>query len=126
MEVSQGSKKIIISSPISGVLLNLGHESNAEHLLTDPYGSGWIAEIEPSAWIAETSGYYLAEEAGNWARFEIVRFRDFLVKSLAIHEPQLQPMALQDGGELKEHIMQEMSEEIWFDFQTDFLPKPEK
>ncbi len=77
LEVSQGTKKIVISSPISGVLLNLGHESNAEHLLTDPYGSGWIAEIEPSAWIAETSRYYLAKEAGNWARFEIVRFRDF-------------------------------------------------
>jgi glycine cleavage system H lipoate-binding protein len=125
LEVSQGKKKIIINSPLSGILLTFGQKANHEELLIDPYGSGWVAEIEPIAWISETSRYFLAEDTNNWAKFEIVRFRDFLIKSLATSEPQLHQMALQDGGELKEHIMQELSEEIWTDFETNFLPKHE-
>lgn len=125
IEISQGEKKIVISSPLTGHVLNLGYETSAE-MLADPYGKGWLAEIEPSAWIAETSMYYLADDARRWASFEIVRFRDFLVNSLAKHEPQLQPVALQDGGELKEHIMQELPAEVWNDFQTEFLPQSDQ
>ncbi|HMM12027.1 MAG TPA: hypothetical protein PKE03_08035 [Bacteroidales bacterium] len=120
VEIRQGDKKIILNAPISGIVLGFSHENTAD-IITDPYGSGWIAEIEPTAWIAETSNYYLADDARHWASLEVIRFRDFLVKSLAKHEPQLQPMALQDGGELKEHIMEEMPQAVWNDFQEEFI-----
>jgi glycine cleavage system H protein len=47
-----------VSAPISGTLLrgNEKLESDPNLAISDPYGEGWIAEMQPSAWEAEKSG----------------------------------------------------------------------
>lgn len=122
LEIKQGEKTICLESPLSGKVIRFSNDAASE-LMHDPYGNGWLFELEPNNWIAETKDYFLADKASYWAEWEIVRFKDFLIASLAKHEPSLQTNALQDGGELREHIMEEMPEEIWADFGTVFLRK---
>lgn len=121
LEIRQGEKVMKIAAPLTGEILRYSH-ADAENLLLDPYGNGWLLEMIPSDWIAETRDYYLADATAGWAEKEIVRFKDFLVNSLSEHEPQLQPATLQDGGELREHILEELPPAIWNDFETKFLP----
>lgn len=121
LEIRHGDKLIRIAAPLSGKILQYSN-ADADHLLQDPYGNGWLIEMIPSDWITETKDYFLADAATGWAEKEIVRFKDFLVNSLSAHEPQMQPATLQDGGELREHILQEMPPAVWTDFETMFLP----
>ncbi|MCK5277488.1 MAG: hypothetical protein KAK04_03105, partial [Cyclobacteriaceae bacterium] len=83
---------------------------------------GWIYKIKPSNWIAETNSYYLAEEATNWSIKELERFKDFLSGGPMRQyssEPSL--ILLQDGGELRDNILSELPNEVWKDFQLEFL-----
>jgi len=47
-----------VASPVSGTLLrgNDKLEIDPNLAVTDPYGEGWIAEIQPSAWDSEKGG----------------------------------------------------------------------
>jgi glycine cleavage system H protein len=47
-----------VAAPISGTLLrgNDKLEADPNLAITDPYGEGWIAEMQPSAWETEVAG----------------------------------------------------------------------
>jgi glycine cleavage system H protein len=47
-----------VAAPISGTLLrgNEKLESDPNLAISDPYGEGWIAEMQPSAWDSEKNG----------------------------------------------------------------------
>ena len=96
-------------------------KDNPGLLAEDPCGKGWICRIRPSSWKSETQSYFLAEEASNWSKKEVERFKDFLAESVSRHTPGQDLTVLQDGGELKAHLLPELSEEIWNDFQNEFL-----
>jgi glycine cleavage system H protein len=59
-----------VAAPVSGTLLrgNEKLEADPNLTVTDPYGEGWIAEIQPSAWEAETAG--LATGADGVAKYQ--------------------------------------------------------
>ena len=90
-------------------------------LIEDPYGEGWIYKIKPSNWIAETKSCYFAEEATSWSARELERFKDFLAVSMKNYAPEPSMVILQDGGELTDHSLSAFSEEIWKDFEKEFL-----
>jgi glycine cleavage system H protein len=63
-----------VPAPVSGVLVR-GNDRLAEDpnlTLTDPYGEGWIAELQPSAWETEKDGLLTGAEglAAYQARLE--------------------------------------------------------
>lgn len=123
-EVEQNGKKLRIYSPISGQVITTNKvlDQNPGVLNSDPYYEGWIYKIKPNNWIAETSSYYLGEDALNWSRKELDRFKEFVVcepmKKFS-SEPAL--AVLQDGGEIKENILADLPGEVWEDFQKEFL-----
>lgn len=121
--MNQKGKQLKVFSPISGSIkqFNTILENETETITSDPYGNGWMYEIKPSNWIAETSKCYVAEDAINWTSSELVRFKDFLSASLWKNNATSSLLALQDGGELREHLMSELPQEIWDDFQNDYL-----
>jgi len=90
-------------------------------LKTDPYKLGWMYSIKPSDWKAETNSYYLAEDATNWAKQEVERFKDFLSVSLTKYVTQPSAIILQDGGEIADQALAGLPEEIWDEFQDKFL-----
>jgi len=122
-QIDRQGKQLQIMSPISGeiVMVNTSLLEEPVKASSDPYKYGWIYKIKPTKWVTETNNYYLAENASEWTRRELERFKDFLATSMKKHSPDLSMVALQDGGELCENTLSELPNEIWQDFQKEFL-----
>ena len=122
-EIDHNGKSLSIYSPISGEVINANPvlSVNRELLNTDPYGNGWIYNIKPSDWVAEIPSLYLAGNATDWLRKELDRYKDFLAISMPKYSPETSMVMLQDGGELVENSLSEMPQELWHDFQKEFL-----
>ncbi len=123
-EIDKDGKHLRIFSPISGKILHTNSMlyENPEILNEDPYQKGWVYKIQPSSWKAETNSYYFAEDAINWSTKELERFKDFLMGGQMrkfSSEPSM--ILLQDGGELRDNILSELPNDIWKDFQIEFL-----
>jgi len=124
-KINHNGKLLNLYSPISGEIMEanpvLTH--NPELLNKDPYVKGWMYKIKPISWTADTYSYYLAEDAIQFSRQELDKFKDFISTSVRKYSPVPSMVALQDGGELLDQPMAELPEEIWQDFQEDFLGK---
>jgi len=122
-EINQNGKLLRILSPISGKIANINPAINENPAMfnEDPYGKGWIYKIRPSNWVAETKNCYFAEEATNWSATELERFKDFLAVSMKNYVPEPSMVILQDGGELCDHSLSALPNEIWKDFEDEFL-----
>jgi len=123
-EIDQNGKVLRVFSPISGKILDTNSVlyENPEILNEDPYEKGWLYRIKPSNWVSETNSYFLAEEATNWFTQELERFKDFLAGG-AMRKFSSEPsmILLQDGGEIRDHVLSELPSEVWKDFQKEFL-----
>ena len=123
-EIKQDGKVLKVYSPISGEVLETNSTliENPALINTNPYDQGWIYQIKPSNWMKETQSYYLAEKATEWSKKEFVRFKDFLSGG-AMRKFSSEPsmVLLQDGGEIRENVLSELPDEVWEDFQEEFL-----
>lgn len=126
-EIVQNDKRLKIYSPISGEIMEANHllVQNPELLNLDPYQKGWMYKIKPTSWVTDTHSYFLAEDATLWARQELDRFKDFLSQSIVKYSTFSSSVILQDGGEIRDQPLSEFSNEVWQDFQQDFLSKKE-
>lgn len=124
-EINHQGKILKVYSPISGEIsgVNLALLKNPELLNLDPYNRGWIYKIKPTSWVADTNSYFLAEDATNWSIQELTRFKDFLSSAIGKYSPIPSNTILQDGGELRDQPLSELPEEVWQEFQQDFLSK---
>ena len=124
-EIVQNDKRLKVYSPISGEIMETNSVliKNPELMNEDPYLKGWIYKIKPTSWVTDTQSYFLAEDASLWARQELTRFKDFLSESIVKYSPDPSSVVLQDGGELRDQPLSELSTEVWQDFQIDFLNK---
>ncbi len=122
-EIDQNGKQLRIFSPVSGKITetNALLSESPGMMNEDPYGKGWIYKIKPSDWISEAKSCYFAEEATIWSAKELDRFRDFLAVTMKNHSPETSMVILQDGGELCDHTLAALPDEIWKDFQKEFL-----
>lgn len=120
--VSEG-RSLNIISPISGKVLEANPmlSDNASIIGEDPYKRGWVYKIEPSNWKAETSSFYVGEEAKQWLKLELDRFKDFISISLAKNHPESSLIIMQEGGELRDHPLHDLPKDVWQDFQKIFL-----
>lgn len=122
-EIEKDGKQLKILSPITGEIIKANPILQEEpvRVNSDPYKEGWVYKIKPVNWIAETNSYYLAENATEWAKRELERFKDFLAVSIKKHAPEMSMVTLQDGGELCDNTLSELPKEVWQDFQNEFL-----
>jgi glycine cleavage system H protein len=122
-KIEQNGKTLEILAPISGRIeqTNESLMTNPEVLNLEPYGDGWMYNIKPDNWKKETKSFYFAEEASEWIKNELRRFKDFLAVSMKKHESDTYGIAYQDGGELIDHTLKDLPEDVWSDFQKEFL-----
>lgn len=122
-EVKQGDKKLLILSPVSGTICNLNDaiRENPGEISTNTYNSGWLCEISPTQWKADTNSFLLAENATKWLLEEVNRFKDFLAVAMVRNGAEPELIALQEGGEIRDQIMADLDGEIWNEFQKSFL-----
>ncbi|MCD4732228.1 MAG: glycine cleavage system protein H [Bacteroidales bacterium] len=122
-EIDQNGKSLRIYSPISGEIMSSNSIISEDPgiLNEDPYEKGWIYNIKPSNWVSETKSCYLADEASGWLRRELDRFKDFLAISFSKYSSEPSMIVFQEGGELRSNPLSELQDEIWVDFQKEFL-----
>jgi len=123
-QIEQDGKLLNIYSPISGTITgeNSTLIENPEIMDDYPCEKGWIYRVNPSDWKKETQPYVMAEDANKWFANEIDRFKDFLARGTS-RNLKLEPSMtmLQDGGELRVNVLSDLPDEVWSEFQKDFL-----
>jgi glycine cleavage system H protein len=126
-EIDQNGKHLRLYSPISGIIMNTNPllALNPRILNYDPYGNGWLCKVKPLNWKSETNSYYLAEEATAWLKAELERLRDFLAIRANKYSPETSMVILQDGGEITGSLLSDLPDELWQDFQHEFLDPKE-
>jgi glycine cleavage system H protein len=118
-----GDRNLSIHAPITGKILktNTIVRNSSDIIELNPYEKGWLIEVEPQSWITEIANYTMADEAHLWVKSEWARFKDFITfHSYNSMEPSMLRV-MQDGGELAENPLNGMPENVWAEFQRDFL-----
>ncbi len=116
-------KKLTVYSPISGKIQRVNENVlNKARIVTDqPYGDGWVYEIEPDNWLKDISDLYIANNASHWIKNELNRLKDFFSFSFSGNSKERVVAILQDGGQVARGALAEAPSEIWEKFQKHFL-----
>ena len=122
-KIEQDGKHLNIFSPVSGRITEINSAINdqSDILHEDPYDKGWICKVKPSRWIIEADACYFAEEAAHWLKTELERFKDFLSVSLKNSSTEPSMVIMQDGGVISDSVLSLFPDEIWKDFEKEFL-----
>jgi hypothetical protein len=93
-----------------------------------PYSSGWIYMIKPANWLREILFLSMADKYREWIKGEFERVRVLFgadeKRMRGGREAEEWGMALvayQDGGMLRDHLLEEMGPEVWEEFQCKFM-----
>lgn len=123
MSIIQKGKQLNIYSPISGIIReqNTALLGDSSALNLAPYSDGWVYEIEPTNWLKEIQQLFMGNKYQNWLKSEFTRLKDFMAVSLSNRTVEHAHLVLQDGGELKDWVLEECGPEVWEDFQTNFI-----
>ena len=123
LTIIQKGKRLNISAPLSGVIrsenTNLSNDSSL--INSSPYADGWIYRIEPTNWLREIQFLFMAEKQVEWLKSEFARLRDFLAHTIKQNTPEYAYVILQDGGEISDHLLENLGPEVWEEFQTNFI-----
>lgn len=122
LSIINNGKQLNLYSPISGTIREFNNELNLNTRImnSSPYSEGWVYRIEPSKWLKEIDFLIIGNKYKEWLKTEFVRLKEFLSNTLK-HESVEFAGVMQDGGELKEGVLADLSPEIWEDFQTNFI-----
>ncbi len=121
--IIQNGKQLNLYSPVSGIIRKQNDllTKDSSYLNTAPYSEGWVYQIEPGNWHKEIQFMDMAMQYRKWLNTEFSRVKDFLAATLKPDSLQYSHVVLQDGGVLKEGILNDFGPEVWDDFQTNFL-----
>lgn len=118
----QNGKRINVKSPVSGTIhaFNAALSENASMINQSPFDEGWVYMIAPQNWRQEIPFLKLASEYHQWLKEEFTRLKDFLSYSVNVTKMK-NSIVLQDGGAVKKHVLQDLTPQVWEEFQTRFL-----
>ena len=128
--VKSGNKTLSFLSPVDGEVaaINKLMLANPSEVAKSAYNSGWILAVKPTNLSANLKAMKIAEDAVEWLRAEIRRFREFaLGENLHYVKDELQyevGRTSQDGGCLTEGMLGRMDEKAVKYFEEEFLGKP--
>lgn len=120
----QNGKQVTIPSPVTGVVQEQNSRLNLEPGLVnqDPLSDGWVYRIQPLNWRDEMKSYFMGDSYREWISEEFLRLRDFLASILVpVEGDGQQEPVLQDGGEIRDGVLEYFSPPVWEDFQTKFI-----
>jgi len=123
LSIIRDGKQLNIYAPVSGII-----RDRNQRLLTDssivnssPYSEGWVYMLEPKNWVRETEFLLMGEKYKEWLKDEFIRLRDFFAASVMSDKLVYEHIILQDGGELSDNVLADLSPEVWENFQTRFI-----
>jgi glycine cleavage system H lipoate-binding protein/ABC-type phosphate transport system substrate-binding protein len=130
--VQQG-KQLNIYAPVSGEISECNPAvAGATGIINQsPYTGGWIYSIKPTNWLREIHFMQMADKYREWIKGEFTRLREFLTTSGVVAgalwstedptEPLSPMVAWQDGGVLRDHVLEPMGPDVWEEFQRKFI-----
>jgi glycine cleavage system H lipoate-binding protein len=123
LTIRHGSRSLSIPAPITGKILTVNESllASPETVRRDPYISGWIVVMAPKNISAELPLLSIAEDAAQWLRKEISRFRDFIKAQSHLGIPAPAGATLLDGGTPLSGVLEQFNENTWSAFQREFL-----
>jgi len=123
LSLIQKGKQLKLYAPVTGTILecNDSLENNAFMLNTAPYSEGWVYRLEPANWLKEISILSMAGKYTKWLSGEFSRLKDFLAHSIQSHKLEYANVVLQDGGALRNNLLEDFGPEVWEDFQSKFI-----
>ena len=63
----------------------------------------------------------MGDKYRNWLKAEFIRLKDFLTSGIKSPGMVESATILQDGGELRDGILESCGPEVWEEFQTGFI-----
>jgi len=123
LSLIQDGKQLNVYSPISGTITSVNKLLEGEPSLINksPYAEGWLYMIEPANWLREIQFLKMAESHKEWLKAEFIKLKEFLSSIVNTTPGASLQLVMQDGGVLKDHVLEDMSPEVWEDFQKRFL-----
>jgi glycine cleavage system H lipoate-binding protein len=82
-ELTIGARKLSFVSPLSGTIAKINDAATASPAIVnaEPYGSGWIVEIQPDeSPVMELADLFIAAQATDWMTREIEALHKFIDK----------------------------------------------
>jgi len=121
MTLIQDGKQIVLYAPVSGTIRQMNESliDSPSVMNSSPFKEGWVYAIEPSNWLREIKFLKMAKDYREWIKGEFVRLRDFFAES--VHSNLTGHVIYQDGGEFSDAVLQDLSPEVWEDFQKHFI-----
>jgi len=121
--IIQNGKQLTLYSPVSGTIINCNERlaTNSSMINSSPYNEGWIYMITPSNWLREIQFMIMGDKFISWLNSEFSRLKDFFTASSSVNSVEYSHVVLQDGGALKDHILEDFGPEVWEDFQVKFI-----
>lgn len=121
-KIKQGNRELTFLSPVTGKItaINPSILESPETILKDPYLNGWIVMIEPEDVASEVKNLLIGNEASQWLKNEIKRFREFISREAPKFSPALEP-TLADGGLVIKGVLQNVDKETWEKFEKEFI-----
>jgi glycine cleavage system H lipoate-binding protein len=121
--IVQKGKQLDLYSPVTGKIKaqNESLRTDTSLLNSAPYDAGWIYTVEPVNWLLEIQFLSMAEKYKMGLKNEFSRLKDFLATVIKSDAPEYSLTTLQDGGTLKDNILEEFGPDVWDDFQTKFI-----
>lgn len=120
--LKQDGKQLTLFAPVSGTIKvkNNSLIDTPEKINQSPYSEGWLYLMEPTNWLRDSALLDMAEKYKIWIIAEYTRLKDFLGR--ALKPTDIAGVAVfQDGGEIRDGVMEEMPPQIWEDFQQTYI-----
>jgi glycine cleavage system H protein len=120
LTIKEDEHLLTLRAPIDGDVVAINEElSQRPELLKELlFSDGWAYTIKPAKF-SELKGLLLGAETRQWMRDEFARLRDFFAG--ATSTGNVSPVYLQDGGPPMAGIMKSMNDDIWQNFEQEFL-----
>lgn len=122
--IKQSSRTLTFISPINGKIVGVNPTiiESPEVILKDPYLNGWIVMIEPEDLASEVKDMLIGNEASQWLRNEVRKFREFISREVPRLSPAVEP-TLADGGLVVKGVLQNVDEKTWEKFEKEFIQR---
>ncbi len=119
----QNGKQLDIYSPISGLITGTNNELvvNSGIINNSPYKEGWVYLIEPDNWVKEIRKYLMGNDYHAWLKTEFARLKDFIAGTVKSRELTYAQVVLQDGGEIRNNLLENFGPDVWEEFQRGFI-----
>ncbi len=119
LQCKENGHTVIVRSPIDAEIIdaNLELASHPEYLKNLLFSQGWAYTLKPQRF-TDLKTLLLGTETRVWMQREYARLRDFFASAQGL---ALAPATLQDGGPPVSGAMKNMSDDMWKQFESDFL-----